>query len=85
MKNELTEEMKDMMVLNNYASRTVLPTIHTPSTDGSSESERVLLSCAIRNVSLTVCDASDMYTREEYISAYKYKVIHDFTATVDSI
>lgn len=81
-KSELTEEMKDLMVLHNYASRTTLLTVHTPKAEESVESERVLLSCSIQDVSLTICDASDVYTRADYINTYKYKAIHDFTMTV---
>ena len=85
MKSELTEEMKDLMVLHNYASRTTLLTVNTPKAEESVESERVLLSCSIQDVSLTICDASDVYTRADYINTYKYKAIHDFTMTVRSI
>ena len=71
-----------MIVFHNYASRTTPLTIHTPRAEDTVESERVLLSCSIQDVSLTICDASDVYTRADYVNTYKYKAIHDFTMTV---
>lgn len=84
MKGELSEEEKDLIVLNNF-STTRLSILHglpeAPILTKDSD-EPILVSCSVSKLHIIVCDLMDLYTEPRYVNAHKLKVLHDTDLTL---
>ena len=84
-RSELTEEEKDLIVLNNFSSNHLKP---DPSLLIDSEEEvietidRVTLTGEISRLHVVVCDMSDLYEDMHYVNTHKLKVLQDIDIKV---
>ena len=80
MRSELTEEEKDLIVLNNFSSNP--PTSNTQllidsDTEVIETIDRVTLTGEISRLHVVVCDMSDLYEDMHYVNTHKLKVLQD--------
>lgn len=84
-KTELTEEEKDMLVLNNFASNR-LSLVNNPKMEEQNyeiqEIDRVLVSCQISDFNVVLCDINDIYDDSHYVMNHKLKVVQNMNFNV---
>lgn len=86
-KTELTEEEKDMIVLNNYRSNRLSMVQNTPmevkeTIDETPTNDRVLVSCDVMDINVILCDINDLYTDNHYVLNHKLKVLQNMNIQV---
>lgn len=89
MKTELTEEEKDLIVLNNYASSR-LSLIDNPMLEETTKEDiqgidRVLVSCQIIDFHVILCDMNDLYDDSHYVMNHKLKIVQNLNCNVDIV
>lgn len=85
-KTELTEEEKDLIVLNNYASSRLSlannPILEEKATEDVQGIDRVLVSCQIIDFHVILCDLNDLYDDSHYVMNHKLKIIQNLNCNV---
>ena len=75
----MTEEEKDLIVLNNYTGNRVTV---SPKNDMTETLDRVTVTCSFSHIHLIACDMSDLYDDAHYVLSHQLKVIQDFDIKV---
>ena len=86
-KTELTEEEKDMIVLNNFRSSRLSVVQNTQmemkgTVDETPTNDRVLVSCDVMDINVVLCDINDLYTDNHYVLNHKLKVLQNMNIQV---